>query len=144
MSTENKEDLFEIKLTEVGRNYILKSARILGVSITLSLIMAAVQLFSNIYRMVNFSTLDSVRALGQTYQVANILSILAMGINIVAIIKYYSFVAGLKKSITKVDEGKFSLSFRHLFGNLIFLLIGLILHMIVTVIYILGPLGSLF
>jgi len=144
MSTENKEDLFEVKLTEVGRNYILKSARILGVSITLSLIMAAVQLFSNIYRMVNFSTLDSVRALGQTYQVANILSILAMGINIVAIIKYYSFVAGLKKSITKVDEGKFSLSFRHLFGNLIFLLIGLILHMIVTVIYILGPLGSLF
>jgi len=144
MSTENKEDLFEIKLTEVGRNYILKSARILGVSITLSLIMAAVQLFSNIYRMVNFSTLDSVRALGQTYKVANILSILAMGINIVAIIKYYSFVAGLKKSITKVDEGKFSLSFRHLFGNLIFLLIGLILHMIVTVIYILGPLGSLF
>ena len=144
MSTENKEDLFEVKLTEVGRNYILKSARILGVSITLSLIMAAVQLFSNIYRMVNFSTLDSVRALGQTYQVANILSILAMGINIVAIIKYYSFVSGLKKSITKVDEGKFSLSFRHLFGNLIFLLIGLILHMIVTVIYILGPLGSLF
>jgi hypothetical protein len=30
MSTENKEDLFEIKLTEVGRNYISKTARIAG------------------------------------------------------------------------------------------------------------------
>jgi len=144
MSTENKEDLFEVKLTEVGRNYILKSARILGVSITLSLIMAAVQLFSNIYRVIKYSALDSERAFGQIYRVGNILIIIAMLFNVLAIMKYYSFVASLKNSIIKVDEGKFSLSFRHLYGNIIFFLVGVILHIIATAMFFLGPLGGLF
>jgi len=144
MSTENKEDLFELKLTEVGRNYILKSARVLGVSIALSLIMSAFQLFSYAFQVTRISSIETQRPFWQTYQVAGMLNILALIFNLVALFKFYSFVSGLKKSIVRVDEERFSLSFRHLFANIIFFLIALIVHMIAAALYIVGPLGALF
>jgi len=144
MSTENKEDLFEIKLTEVGRNYILKTARIAGFSMVLSLIMSAFHLLSSILRITKSSSIETEGAFSLTYQTANILVVISLVFNIIAIIKYYSFVFSLKKSIVKIDEGKFSLSFRLMFGNLIFFLIGLILHIVATILYIFGPLGSQF
>lgn len=142
MESEKQEDLFEIKLTEVGRSYILKTARIAGVVLAIGTINSIVTLLGSAVRLSKFSAGPENGQYWRNMGVIDVLIVLGMALNIIAIFKYYFFIVGLNRSIRKIDERQFSLSFRHLYHNILFFLTVVILSALDTILFFLSSPGS--
>ena len=137
MPPEDQNNLFEIRVTETGRNYIFKAARIAGVVVTLAVINSSVAIIMTIRRFIKFYSLTGAykSSYWDVYYIADILQVLVMALNIFAISNYYLFISNLKKNIVKVDEGKFNLSFRFMFKNILFALAVVVINLLATAVY---------
>ena len=144
MEPESTQDLFEIKLTEVGRNYILKSARIAGAVLMLGTINSLITLLGSAVRLSKLSSDTNSGEYWRNFGVIGCLIVIGMTLNVFAIFKYYSFIKNLKKSLIKIDEKQFSLSFKFLFQNIVFFLLVVVLSFLDTAWFFLGPSSPLY
>lgn len=134
MEPEKQEDLFEIKLTEDGRNYIIKTAKIAGGTLIIAILSSALSIIATIYRIIRFSS-GPYAFYNTRIITTDIFTISIMVLNIFAIIKYWTFIIYLRKGIADVNETQFNQSFKHLYSNIRFLLVVAILNLMTLLIF---------
>jgi hypothetical protein len=133
---ENSEDLFGIRLNETARKYIVKSARIVGFAMVLTIASSLIALVGHVVKISTvFENKTFNSSYAKPYVIADFLSVFGLVLNIFSIIKYYSFVSSLNRSIKNENEAGFSHSFRHMFTNAVFFLIVILLNILATGIY---------
>lgn len=134
MEPEKQENLFDVRLNDVGRNYILKTARLAGGVLVLGILNSTFSFFSTGYRMLRLTAMSN-QFYTRIYFIADI-AIMIIGIlNIIAAVKYWTFISQARKGITNVNEGQFNLSFKFIYSNMILGLVIILLNILVLLFY---------
>jgi hypothetical protein len=134
MATENQEDLFEIKLTEVGRNYILKTARLAGGVVVLSILNSTISFLTTGIRVIRYTN-RSYQYYTRNFFIADIVIMSIALLNIFAVLKYWSFISTARKGISNVNAVQFNQSFKFIYSNIVIAMVVIVLNIIILLFY---------
>jgi hypothetical protein len=129
MDTESHKDLFEIRVNETGKRYLLKFYSFATIIFILNLVVASAFIviqFDRIIKSGNFKYGDSLSPLTKWYFiVAPFFIIVHTIIGVLGLYYYVFFSKKIKESLRDNDEQQFNLSFQYLYINSLILVISL-------------------